>query len=221
MKISSFFRFGSVIGLIAPLLAGCSTLLERPEEVVTYRLSAPIESLSKMGAPTLDDALRIYTVVAASGFDTSRMAYSRQPQELVYYTRSRWVAPPAELLFDVFKQSFDAFNGFRTVIGPDSRLSARWGMRVELNELTHQFIQGGSVARLEIVVSLIDVSERTVVKTLTIRTSEPVTTSNARGFAQAADRAVHRAILEAVPFVYNEVARIVKEGDVKVRPVRE
>jgi len=221
MKISSFFCFGSVIALIAPLLAGCSTVLERPQEVVTYRLSAPVESLSKLGAPTLDDAVRIYTVAAASGFDTTRMAYSRQPQELVYYTRSRWVAPPADLLFDVLKQSFEAFDGFRTVVGPASRLSARWGVQVELNELTHQFIEGGSVARLEIVVSLIDVPERAVIKTLTIRTSEPVTTSNARGFAQAADLAVHRAILEAVPFVYNEVTRIVKERDVKARPVRE
>jgi len=221
MKMSSFFRFGIVIALIAPLLAGCSTLLERPEEVVTYRLSAPIESLSKMGAPTLDDALRIYTVVAASGFDTARMAYSRQPQELVYYTRSRWVAPPADLLFDVFKQSFEAFDGFCTVIGPASRLTARWGVQVKLNELTHQFIEGGSVARLAIVVSLIDVPERAVIKTLTIRTSEPVTTSNARGFAQAADLAVHRVILEAVSFVYNEVVRIAKESDVQACPVRE
>lgn len=178
------------------LLSGCATIFDEPDQVMTYRLvSVPLPSADV--AP-LDLRLRVESVQPAAAYDTARMAYSREPAELAYYTRSQWVAPVAELMTEVLRDAFEQSGTFALVTGSEPRSPADLSLRVELGALLHEFVEGGSVARLSLRGVLRSLPDRDVVAVIRLDLTEPVDQTDAEGFARAANRAVQRATTQLV-----------------------
>ncbi|MFP4155185.1 MAG: ABC-type transport auxiliary lipoprotein family protein [Halothiobacillaceae bacterium] len=195
--------------LAAALMPGCATIFDDPPDISTYRLvSAPLET---SGTAPLNLRLKIQPVRAAAAFDTARMPYSRQPAELAYYTRSQWVAPVGDLLTEVLRDTFETSGTFALVTGPEPRSPGDVSLRVELGALLHEFVEGGSVARLSLRAVLLSLPAREPIAVIRLDLSEPVEQTDAAGFARAANRVVQRGAEQLVEEVRAKSRREVPE----------
>lgn len=192
-------RLMPALALLPLLLGGCSGLLSQPDPTTVWKLEINPAQIAR--APEeLPLSLRIDAPIAWSGHDSPLMAYERNPPRIDYYASNRWVAPPAQMLGESLVTAFQASGRYRAVLGSDSLLIGDYSLRSELVELTHAFVSGGSVARLVLRLSLIDNAQRQVIASARIETSEPVTSTDAEGFARASTLALQRAVGETLGF---------------------
>ncbi len=102
----------------------------------SYRLDKNItvaQAPQVVGAP-----LAVARVQAAPGFDTPRMAYTRRPHALDYYTESQWVDNPARMLEGLLLEALQN-GGFKNLFGADTSLPTALRLDAELLELRQDF----------------------------------------------------------------------------------
>lgn len=93
------------------MLAGCFSPVKTPLQS-TYFFNPDIEIIK---ARQTRNTILVSRPVAAAGYTTYRMAYTKTPSELSYYTRNRWIAPPAEMLQPLLVESIQRSKRFRAV----------------------------------------------------------------------------------------------------------
>jgi cholesterol transport system auxiliary component len=174
------------------LLAGCGgAMLQRSEDTAarTYLLEWPGER----DPPAADQAgptLLVSPMLAAPGFDRSDMAYMRQPHQLEYFARHRWVDAPARMLdplvvraaaeTGLFRNVVEAGGGTRADLRLDSRLlHLRQACRLNPSEL-----------QLAVRISLVDIPSGRVMGTSTLSVDEPITERTAVAGVKSANRAL-------------------------------
>ena len=190
--------------LLALLLGGCSAinLGSSPDAPRTiWLLSAVPAAASVAGAARPAGVLLVDKPEARAGFDTPRMAYSRQPLAIDYYTRSEWADVPARMLQPLIVQTL-AQGGTWTAVLPAPN-PGRADVRLTTNvlELVHDLSAGEpGVVRLRLRAVFTDVVDRRVLATREFAAVEPAASANAEGYAAAADRADARVLAGLAAF---------------------
>ena len=139
--------------LIAPLLAGCSVLPDRPY-VETQRF--PLEP-RRPGAPAAGRARRtllVRTIRAGAGMETRNLRTIRPDgtESLDFY--AEWAAPPAEAAEQALRRWLLDSRLFAGVLAPGSRISPDFVLEGELTRLAA--VQGEGLARAELTLLLVD-----------------------------------------------------------------
>ncbi|MBR0673447.1 ABC-type transport auxiliary lipoprotein family protein [Neoroseomonas soli] len=139
--------------LIAPLLAGCSVLPDRPY-LETRRF--PLEP-RRPGAPVAGRGRRtvlVRTIRAGAGMDTRNLRTIRPDgtESLDFY--AEWAAPPAEAAEAALRRWLLDGRLFAAVLAPGSRLTPDFVLEGELTRLAA--IQGEGLARAELTLLLMD-----------------------------------------------------------------
>lgn len=139
--------------LIAPLLAACSVLPDRPF-VETRRF--PLDP-RRSGAARTGRARRtllVRTIRAGAGMETRNLRTIRPDgtESLDFY--AEWAAPPAEAAEQALRRWLLDSRLFSAILAPGSRLTPDFVMEGELTRLAA--IQGEGVARAELTLLLID-----------------------------------------------------------------
>lgn len=170
--------------LLALLLGGCSAinLGSSPDAPRTIWLLSAVPAAAPAGATRPAGVLLVDKPEARAGFDTPRMAYSRQPLAIDYYTRSEWADVPARMLQPLIVQTL-AQGGTWTAVLPAPN-PGRADVRLTTNvlELVHDLSAGEpGVVRLRLRAVFTDVVDRRVLATREFAAVEPAASANAEG----------------------------------------
>lgn len=139
--------------LIAPLLAACSVLPDRPY-VETRRF--PLEP-RREGPPRRGPARRtllLRTLRAGAGMETRRLRTIRPDGTEVLDFYAEWAAPPAEVAEQALRRWLIDSRLFAAILAPGSRLAPDLVLEGEITRLAA--LQGEGAARAELALVLVD-----------------------------------------------------------------
>jgi cholesterol transport system auxiliary component len=179
-------------------LGGCA-----PQQVVnTYVLDARVNEhpLPSSGSP--NSVLLVAEPRADAGFDTPRIAYTKVPFALEYYTQSTWVDTPARMLVPLLVDALERSKGFDVVLPMPTSVDGDLRLETTLIQLQQEFQpQPPSRVRLLLRVKLIDIPTNHVLGTQLFEVVETAPSEDAYGAVQAANKAVQRVLGEIQDFV--------------------
>jgi cholesterol transport system auxiliary component len=189
------------LGATAALFLGACLSLPRPEPLELFTIDPSFDA----GSGSLDRSapgsapgpvLLVPAPRAGPGLEGPRIAYLLRPNQLQYFTRSQWVAPPAQMLGPLAIRALERTGRFQAVTAaaqgarPDLRLD------VELARLQQEFTSRPSRVRCTLRLQLTDLAGHRVIGTREVEAVEAAPTEDAAGGAAAANLAVRRALAE-------------------------
>ncbi len=173
-----------------------------PQQVVTtYMLDsrAAERSLPVAGSP--NRVLLVAEPQAAAGFDTPRIAYTKTPFALEFYTQSNWVDTPARMLVPLLVDALERSKGFDVVLPQPTSVNGDLRLETTIIRLQQEFQpQAPSRVRLAVRAKLIDIPTDHVLGTQLFEIVEPAPSEDAYGGVQAANKAVQRLLGELQEF---------------------
>ena len=136
----------------------------------------------------------------AAGFDSNRIAYTREPPKLDYYKDSVWSDTPAKMLLPILVRAFESTGAFKAVVSPPSPVLADVRVDVDVIRLQQEFMTMPSRVRLITRIKVVEMKSGHVLETRLFEALEPAPSENAAGAARAANAAVQKVLGEMVPF---------------------
>jgi len=170
----------------------------------TYVLQAPADSMPKVANPN-GPVLLISPILSAAGFDTSDMAYMRNPHEIEYFAQHRWVDAPASMLDPLLVQAAEQSGLFRSVVGSGSGVKADLRLDSRLIHLQQVCRLNPSQLQLALRVTLVKVSSARAIASRTLSVSEPIEARSPYAGVEAANRAVARLLSDLQGFLAEQV----------------
>ena len=137
---------------------------------------------------------------AAPGFDSNRIAYTREPPKQDYYKDSVWSDTPAKMLLPILVRAFEATGAFKAVVSPPAPGLANLRVDVDVIRLQQEFMSRPSRVRLLTRFKVVDVKSGHVLGTRVFEATEPAPSEDASGAARAANAAVQKVLSQMVPF---------------------
>jgi cholesterol transport system auxiliary component len=141
----------------------------------------------------------------APGFDSNRIAYTREPPKLDYYNDSLWSDTLARMLLPILVQAFEKTGSFKAVVSPPSPVLADLRVDVEIIRLRQEFMVQPSQVRLTARLKIMDMKSGIVLDTRVFEVVEPAPSEDAAGAARAANGAVRKILNEMIPFALGQV----------------
>lgn len=202
-KLNRGFQLTGLAGLM--LLAACVGPQSKPQDGATYFLSAALPA-KRSDAPSVL-TLAVSPMRAHPGFDTPRMAYLREPNQLEYYAYNRWVEAPARLLTPLLTQALEASGAFGAVVQAPTSLPTALRLDTELIHLTQDFSVKPSRMHLLLRAQLVDTQTQTLRASRSFEVQAPAVSEDARGGVAAVNR--------VLPELLSELAEWVAQASVK------
>ena len=171
-----------------------------------YVLTAPDVNNAIDPASEACVSLRISNTGSAAGFNTSRMAYSREPDRLEYFAYHEWAAPPAKMIASMMESGLSASGLFSVVLAgsPDIRTDLR--LDSDLQILQQDFSAGKNTVQLGVKISLVEPATRSLKGSRTFSYREAADAENAEAGVAAANRAAHRFLADLETYL-REITR--------------
>ena len=141
------------------------------------------------------------------GYDTSRIAYRKQQYDLRYYSKSRWVDTPAQMLAPLIAEAMNATGKFRTIYASPGTSAAGYRLDSELIHFYQDFTVQPSEMRITLRAQLIDLVENKMLASRLFDLREAATSEDAYGGVQAANRATARLLDELIQFCKTQADR--------------
>ena len=136
----------------------------------------------------------------APGFDSNRIAYTREPPKLDYYRDSVWSDTPAKMLLPILVRAFESSGAFKAVVSPPSPALADVRVAVDVIRLQQEFMTRPSQVRLITRLKVVEMKSGHVLETRLFEAIAPTPSENAAGAARAANAVVQQVLSEMVPF---------------------
>lgn len=178
--------------LAVALLGGCSAinLGSSPDAPRTIWLLSAVPAAAPAGAAQPAGVLLVDKPEARAGFDTPRMAYSRRPLALDYYTKNEWADAPARMLQPLIVQALAQAGTWKAVLMAPNPGQADLRLTMSVLEFVHD-LSGGEpgVVRVRAQATFTGVVDRQVRATREFAAERPAEAANAQGYAEAGDRA--------------------------------
>ena len=144
---------------------------------------------------------------AAPGFDSARMVYLRQPQQLEAFAFHEWVDTPARMLAPLLVRALQASASFSAVLQAPSVASGTWRLETELIRLQQDFSSAPSQVRLTLRAVLLDTASRQVIAWREFDATVSAATDDPAGGAAAAHQATQRVLAALAAFCAAQTQR--------------
>jgi cholesterol transport system auxiliary component len=188
--------------LTLTLISGCELL--RPTVSVQpkfYALSVTRDAASATpsGQPAVPTAPTAPTLIvspphAAAGFDSQRMMYLRQADQLEYFAHSEWIDTPARMLAPLIVNAIERSGAFRAVVQTPSPAAGEVRLDIEILRLQQEFLMMPSRVRFTVRAYLVEIATRRVIATREFDTIVPAISEDPYGGVVAANLAVSTAL---------------------------
>ncbi|HMA08885.1 MAG TPA: ABC-type transport auxiliary lipoprotein family protein [Ramlibacter sp.] len=185
--------------LVAVLaLPGCALqpVAVQTRQALLTQLPEQVPHAASRGAATL----LVFTPRSRPLYDTVRMAYQRQSQEVEYFSRHEWAETPAQMLQPLLVRTLQDVGSFSAVATPPYSGPYDWGLRTEIGELVADFAPDPAVLRLLLRLQLQDGASGRVVATRDVSVREPLRQRTPEACIAAANAATAQALLEVARF---------------------
>lgn len=160
----------SAVVIIAGLLTGCFSPVQSPSQTKYFFDPDVVSMPSKHTKATL----LVSKPAAAPGYATYHMAYIDTPSELAYYTRNRWVAPPAEMLQPLLVDSIQRSQHFGAIAKAPFAGKTRYRLDTELVYIRQNLTTMPHRLELALRVSLVDSVTQQIMVSKTFERSQAV-----------------------------------------------
>ena len=209
-------KFGQKIAamLCALMLVGCTGF--RPAETEaqhTYLLDAQFDYAEH--AKPIPLTLAVSLPRAMPGYDTSRMAYVRQPLALEYFTKNRWVDSPAKMLSPLLVRVLEQRAGFRAVTSAAGMLEGDVRLDTEIILLQQEFITSPSRLHLRLRAQLVEQESHRVLATQEFEAFENTPSDDPYGGVVAANRVLPGLLEQIADFSAIHVASLARQQNSK------
>lgn len=196
-------------GLAFTLLAACSGLRpEATEQPSFYSLDgARSAALPVTQAAATAPTLIVNPPHAASGFDSQRIIYLREPHQLEYYAHSEWADTPARMVAPLIVTALEASGAFRAVILTPSAAVGDLRLDTVIVRLQHELGKQPSLVRFTLRAYLVDNTTRQVLASQEFEETATVSSENPYGAVLAANSAVHTVLDQLASFCAEAAAR--------------
>jgi len=151
-------------------ITGCFSPVKMPT-LNQYFFNPNIETINTKSTPY---SLLVTTPIAAAGYKSYKMAYIRKPSELYYYTRNRWVSPPAEMLQPLLVESIQRSHRFKAVVSAPFTGKADYRLDTEIVYLRQNLTTPSNQSEMAIQVRLIDNFNQRIIASRMIQQSAEV-----------------------------------------------
>ena len=143
---------------------------------------------------------------AAAGFDSQRIMYLRQANQLEYFAHNEWIDTPARMLAPLIVAAVEASGAFRAVVQTPSPAAGEMRLDTEILRLQHEFLSAPSRVRFTLRVYLVESATRRVIASREFEAAAPAASEDPYGGVVAANRAV-QSVLEELSVFCAEAAR--------------
>ena len=165
--------------------------------------SAPLAQRAALTAPTLI----VSPPHAAAGFDSKRIIYLRQADQLEYFAHSEWIDTPARMLAPLIVAAVERSGAFRAVVQTPSTAAGEMRLDIEILRLQHEFLTVPSQVRFTLRAYVVESKTRRVIASRAFDTAVPATSENPHGGVMAANRAVQTVLDSLSAFCAEAVLR--------------
>jgi len=188
------------------LLGACGSLLP-PTTAPPRFYSLDQARLAAAPAPLPQQAptLIVNPPHAASGFDSQRIIYVRQPHLLEYYALSEWVDTPARMLAPLIVAAVENTGAFRAVVLTPSAATGDLRLHTEIIRLQHDLSSQPGRVRFTLRAYLVDNTTRQVLASREFTETVTATSESPYAGVVAANLAVHGG-LEKLALFCQEIA---------------
>lgn len=188
-------------------LSACSVLQPKastPPSFYALEYAGPAANAPASRAPLASaPTLVISPVRAASGFDSQRIIYMREPHKLEYFAHSEWIDTPARMLGPLMVASIEQTGAFRAVVMTPGSASGELRLDTEIVRLQQDFQTKPSSVHFTLRVYLVEEKTRKVVAWRSFDAHVPASSDDPRAGVAAANRAVQTVLEELSQFVVN------------------
>lgn len=206
-------RIGAVsLVLVLVLAGGCGALRPTATPQPAFysldnaRIAAPVVTPSPTTSSAAAPTLIVNPPHAASGFDSQRIIYVREPHKLEYFAHSEWADTPARMLAPLIVAAVEASGTFRAVVATPSAAAGDLRLDTEILRLQHDFAGQPSRVRFTLRAYVVDNSTRRVLASREFDEVAAAASDDPYGGVVAANRAV-RSVLEQLAGFCAEEAR--------------
>ncbi|MEO7106596.1 MAG: ABC-type transport auxiliary lipoprotein family protein [Rhodoferax sp.] len=186
-------------------LSACSLLQPKSSTPPSYyaleaaRPNTPliVRSPPLAKAPTLI----ISPVRAASGFDSQRIIYVREPHKLEYFSHSEWIDAPARMLGPLMVAAIEQTGAFRAVVMTPGSAGGELRLDSEIVRLQQDFQSKPSAVQFTLRVYLVEEKTRKVLAWHSFDNRTTANSDDPRGGVIAANHAVEAVLSELAEFL--------------------
>ena len=187
------------------LLCGCAAI--RPAvspHPSSYSLTGARDSAAPV-PPRPHAALSAPTLIvspphAAAGFDSPRMMYLRQPEQLEYFAHNEWVDTPARMLAPLVVAAVANSGAFRAVVSTPSTAAGEMRLDTEILRLQHEFSSTPSQVRFTLRAYLVESATRRVIESREFEAVIAAASEDPHGGVVAANSAVQIVLAKLSTF---------------------
>ncbi|MDI9818706.1 ABC-type transport auxiliary lipoprotein family protein [Tatlockia sp. PL877] len=182
------------------LLIGCAV---KPLVTSQYKLAA--YSKKQMAGKATKYSIFVNTPVAAAGYKTEEMLYTKKPFELMPFVHNAWVDPPAEMLLPLIVQSLNCSGYFHAVASSPSSETTDYRLDTQLIELQQSFLTKPSRIHLVVKAVLTRVDDNRIIASRIICPQVTCPIDSPYGGVLAANRATELFTTELTNFIVMHV----------------
>jgi cholesterol transport system auxiliary component len=191
--------------MTALALNACSVLkpaANPPPNYYALEYSRPALASSDGRTPPANaPTLIISPVRAASGFDSQRIIYVREPHRLEYFSHNEWIDTPARMLGPLMAASIEQSGVFRAVVMSPGSAGGDLRLDTEIVRLQQDFQTKPSTVQFTLRVYLVDEKTRKVLAWRAFDHQTAASSDDPRGGIDAANRAVQVVLEELAQFL--------------------
>jgi cholesterol transport system auxiliary component len=143
---------------------------------------------------------------AAAGFDSQRIMYVRQADQLEYFAHNEWIDTPARMLAPLIVAAIESSGAFRAVVLTPSAAAGDLRLDTEIIRLQHEFQSQPSRVRFTLRAYVVDDKTRRVLAWREFEAAAAAASEDPYGGVVAANRAV-QTVLDSLSAFCAEAAR--------------
>ncbi|MES2950838.1 MAG: ABC-type transport auxiliary lipoprotein family protein [Pseudomonadota bacterium] len=167
-----------------------------------YAKPSTAPSSTATGLPAMAAATLIISPVrAASGFDSQRIIYVREPHKIEYFAHNEWIDTPARMLGPLLVASIENTGSFRAVVLTPSAASGDLRLDTEIVRLQQEFLTKPSMVHFTLRTYLVDEKTRKVLASREFDRQIATNSDDPRAGVEAANRAVQSVLEELAQFL--------------------
>ena len=197
--IKNKFLPGKILLVLLALSGGCTLPQDQSPPAQSYLLEVGAFAPAP-ARRTTNKTLLVTVPRAAPGFDSNRIAYTREPPKLDFYRDSVWGDTPAKMLLPILVRAFEATGAFKAVVSPPAPGLANLRVDVDIIRLQQEFMTKPSQVRLMARIKVVDMKSGHVLGTQVFEAVAPAPSENANGAVRAANVAVQKVLEQMVRF---------------------
>lgn len=182
MNLSKKLTFIAVLTLF---LTACASAPVKKNYILTTDTQHIVAGNAKLPAISVSQVRSLNKL-------STNMQYSRSKNEIESFTKSEWVAPPAQMLQAAITQDLEARNLFQYVVMAPNSVATPYRLDVTIIEMNQFFneVDKSSYVVLKLQARLVNNNTNRIIRSISLSKQEPSMTYDAEGGVIAYNKAL-------------------------------